>query len=510
MRFLSGLLASLVLIAPHPGLADQPTRDDLLKFEKRLKAAHANVGPAIACVVVSRSDKYPRPERTPETGQLGGFDREAYLKANPGKNDLADQLDLSKPESIPDHGFAGGVVIDSSGLVLTNYSTIDGAAKIFIHLPGGKGSYADIHAADSRSDLAVVKLLTPPAEMKAVRFGRVRFPEEPGDDRATVAPGNLALLMAYPYASGAVMDQPTGSLATIATIRHPSSKIDSSALFRSIYNYAPMVEYEARSNPGASGVPLLNLDGEVIAFTATAAAIPGGDVGLHYALPADDNVQRIIDVLRRGEEVEYGFLGVVRPSFQHQGRGIPIEGFPTPGSPAAGAQLMPNDVSRRINDHPVNTFEDLLLYIGSGLAGGKVKLRIERGGAPPRDVTVTLAKFKNEMPYIATVRPEPVFGLRVDYASVIIQSLLFIPFGGGRNVVEIPRGVHVRELIPESPAAAKFKTLGENNRWIITHLNDASVASPAEFYKAARGRKSLKLTIIDPTIAGSRHTITLP
>ena len=56
-----------------------------------------------------------------------------------------------------------GVVVDANGLILTNYHVVQDATKIFVRLPGGKQSYADIHAADPRSDLAVLKLLTPMA-----------------------------------------------------------------------------------------------------------------------------------------------------------------------------------------------------------------------------------------------------------------------------------------------------------------------------------------------------------
>ena len=509
MRLIA-LLLLFALIAPaFADPRDEPTKEGLAKLEKQLKTAHAKVGPAIACVVVSRSDKYPKPAKAPEPWQLGGFDRNAFLKANPTQARLADQLDLSNTETIPDHGFAGGLVLDSTGSVLTNYSTIEGATKIFVHLPGSKGSYAEIRAADKRSDLAVLTLLTPPVDLKPVRFGRVRLPANPDDAQATVFSGKLALLMIYPYASAAVMDQPKAGLATIQGIRVPDSRKDSS-IFSSIYNYAPVLEYEAKLNGGTSGAALLNLEGEVIGFTTAAATIPGGESGHGTALPFDDNLVRIVEVLRRGEEVEYGFLGVTRPQFPQRGRGIPVENT-TRGSPAAVAQIVPGDIISRINDHAVGTFEDLLLHVGSGLAGKSIKMRVERNGQKSRDVEVTLAKFKNEEPFIASVRPEPVFGLRVDYSSVLVQTLIFNPFGGRNNLVEIPAGVLVSELAPDSPAAVKFKALGENNRWVVTHVNGKSTLTPPEFRKAAKDQKSVKLTVYDPTDGfGRSREVILP
>ncbi len=496
---------ALMLLAAPLAAAD-PTEKDLIRLEQKLRAANANVGPSLACIVVSRSEHYPKPDTPAEAWQLGRFDRTAFLKAHPKELARADRLDLSHVESIPDHGFSGGVVIDASGLILTNYHAIEGATKIFVHLPGRGGSYADIHAADSRCDLAVLKLLDPPVGMKAIKFGRVRL-EAPN---ATVAPGTLGLVMAFPYSAGVAMDRAKAGLATLTKIRLREGK-KASGLFRSIYSYGPLLEFESKFDPGASGAALVNLDGELIGLTSTIAGIPDGSES-GRALPLDENMTRLIEVLRRGEEIEYGFLGVSSPNFPPRGiEGITIEGHVSPGSPAAAARLQPGDVITKINGVPVAAFEDLLLHIGHGLAGREIELTVQRGfNQPARDATVTLAKFKNEMPFIASVKPKPVFGLTVDHRSVLVQALVFNPFGGVRPV-EIPKGVLALDPLPDSPAAAKFKQLGENARWIITHVNGRGVASPAEFYKEAAGQKSIRLTVVDPVDAPGRpQEITLP
>src|SRR5262249_3424919 len=148
----------------------------LAVIEKQLTAANVKTAPCVACVVVSRSDRYPKMNAPEQPGKLGGFDKEAFLKANPNQKRLAVSLDLADPHSIPDHGFACGVVIDA-GLTLTPYHVVEGATKIYVHLPERGGSYADIHAADSRSDLAVLKLITPPPGMLPIQFGTVRLRE---------------------------------------------------------------------------------------------------------------------------------------------------------------------------------------------------------------------------------------------------------------------------------------------------------------------------------------------
>lgn len=510
MRILAGFIAVAGLTAGLLARADD-SADELLKLEQRLKATHARVGPAVACVVVSRSDQYPKPAKPPDhPGQLGGFDPAEFLKTAPGQDALARRLDLAITDNIPDHGYAGGVVIDPAGLVLVNYHTIDGATKVYVHLPGTRGSYADIHAADARSDLAVLKLLSPPAALQAVRFARLRLPDRPDDVNATLNVGSLGLLMANAYSTEFKADRPSGGLCTVSNIRWPKPDDGREReRFYDYYHYGPLIEYRAALAPGCSGAALLNIDGELVGLTTTVAAVTGGETGPGYLLPFEENNRRIVDVLRRGEEVEYGFLGVSRQRDNgFRTPAIVVESV-TPRSPAAAAGIHPRDLITRINDHPVSTFEDLLRHIGSGLAGHKVRLRVERNGAA-RDVEVTLAKFKNDMPHIASVRPEPVFGLRVDYGSILAQTIIFFGGFGGSPIRDAPAGVIVRELVPDSPAAAKFKALPENGRWVVTHVNGTPTPTPPEFYKAARGRPSVKLTVEDATQANARRELTLP
>lgn len=506
MRLLAGLVSLSLLAVRLPVRADEPapvpeTKRQLLDLEARLTAAHDGAGRSVACVVVSRSDKYPKPAKPPaHAGQLGDFDRAAFVKADPAKTALADRLDLSDRANIPDHGSAGGVVIDPAGLILTNYHTIDGATKVYVHLPGGKGSYADIHAADSRCDLAVLKLLAPPDGLKPVPLGEARTLPRIGG-KPTLVPGKLVVLVGCSPAT----PEAAVWLGTVTTLRMPPpSTKDGPERSRSIYKYSPVVEFEARSVPKVSGTAVLNLDGELVGLTTTAVAAAEGESGAGCALPIDANLRRIIDVLRRGEEVEYGFLGVSLPTEPRVlgGRGLVVN--LTTSSPAAAAGLRDDDPLgdpirlTRLNDYPVKSYDDLLVHVGSALAGSRVRLTVERR-AGEQKFDVTLGKFKLDTPFIASVRPEPVFGLRIDYGTVVAQT----PGDGPRGVPNVA-GVVVRELVPDSPAAAKFKALGENTRWLVTDVNGTPVRTPADFYKAAAGRAAVTLTVIDPTAPSPR------
>ncbi|MFO0801051.1 MAG: trypsin-like peptidase domain-containing protein [Gemmataceae bacterium] len=496
MRVLSGLLAVLAVVVP--ALAQPAPRDVLNAYEQQLKSLHAAAAPAVVCVVVSRSDKYPAPAVLPDyPGRLGTFDAEAFRKGGPDRVALARKLDLSDPAAVTDHDSGTGVVIDAAGLVLTNFHIVEGATRIYVHLPGGKGSYADVHAADGRSDFAVLKLLTPPAGLKALKIGDARLFDLPAGEK-NVSPGKLVAVFDYRTAGGAVPDRAGFALPVVSDVKLPQWNQNSNDTPNSVYRYGPLVEFESRAVPSSSGAAVLSLDGELLAMTSSIATVGGGDGGRTQAVPFDQCNRRVVDVLARGEEVEYGFLGVVIEKFGRTNVGVGISQV-SPRSPADG-RLFPGDVITHINGQPTRNFPDLLYQIGSSLAGSTAQLTI-RGKERP--VEVPLAKYSHTSAVIAANRPAAVFGLRVDWTSVITQ--------GGLGSLVVPPGVVVRELVPDSPAAARFKTLGENARWVVTHVNGVATPTPAAFYAAAREQREVRLRVIDSGQQNARsREVTLP
>ena len=494
--------------------AREPTKQEFLaEVEKKLRAATEQAGPAVACVVVSKSDRYPKV--TGDTpGKLGGYDPK---KLNPGQG--ADRLlDLSDPKTIPDHGCACGVVIDPSGLVLLPYHVIDGATKIYVHLPGRPGSYADIHAADARFDLAVLKLITPPRGLTAIKFADVRLTAL-NQKPATVYKDKLVVLLSIPPATGFALGEPSADLECVRGVR-PAPDVDlrvdrerpsdSYYLFGPLLSFSSLLTHDPAPAPVTDGSPLLNLDGELVGLTTSTAALTV-ERGPHYAFPADEHFRRVVEVLRRGEEVEYGYLGVMSPrsavGFDRKPHGVRFDSVLAQG-PASRAGLDERDVVTRVDGHPTTNYPELLHNVGSALAGEKVKLSVLRGGQD-REIDVTLGKFKNDQPFIASVRPDPVFGLRVEYGSILSQKL--IP-NEPRARLAVPPGLCVRELIADSSAAAAFKKLGDQpDRWLITHINGTPVSTPAEFYKAAKGQETIRLTVKDPAEPNPRdREVTFP
>jgi serine protease Do len=380
------------------------------------------------------------------------------------KAHLKKKLDLADLAHVP-QAFGSGVVIDAAGLILTNYHVVQDATKIFIRLPGGKASYADIHAADPRSDLAVLRLLDPKAApLQPLALG----------DADRLERGQFVLSIANPFAVGFRDGQPSASWGILSNIRRRAvSTPREEERTKPLYHYGTLLQTDARLHLGCSGGALVNLQGELVGLTTALAAIQGGETPGGFALPINAGMRRIVDVLKRGEEVEYGFLGV---GFQERGPegtvGMPLT-YVTPGSPAElEGRLHHHDIIVAIDGQLVHDSDDLFVNLGTRLAGSKVKLRVRRAGKEAT-VEVTLAKLYVPGKKIASAPGRRPFyrGLRIDYTSLLVQ-----PARSGR----IPAGVLITDVQPGS--AADFARLRSGE--IITHVNDRRVTSPEAFYQA--------------------------
>jgi S1-C subfamily serine protease len=420
---------------------------DALAIQEMIQEAIKKAESSVACILVSR-------ERIPRD-RIGAK--------------------LEDPDHIPDL-YGSGVVIgtrEGRGLILTNFHVVQGEnPQFYVRLPGGKGSYAERLAADYRSDLAVLELADPIA-VQAIKMGN-------GDG---VQKGQFVISLANPFAAGFHDGSPSASWGIVSNLRRrapgkqPTREGDRAKT--TIHHLGTLLQIDARLNLGCSGGALLDLKGELIGLTSSQAAISGGETPGGYAVPMNSRVQKIVEQLREGKEVSYGFLGVQFVPDNWPGQGVAVRVIP--GSPIY-RKVSNNDrvVIRAVDEIPLKDSDDLLYAIGTKMAGSNVKLEIVGMREP---ITVTLQKLLAPGPFFASNKPPAVRGMRVDYGSIFAQRNL--------SSFEIPPGVFVTEIEPGSSAEkAKLKDA------IITHVNDQPVNTPAEFYRIA-GQKlgSLKLRL---------------
>lgn len=399
-----------------------------------------NSEPSVACILVSRSERYREFNALlngPE-GKLGGFDARPFLAASvgdPTRRAAIQRLDLANPDAIPE-SYGSGVVIDASGLILTNFHVVQNATKIYVRLPGKTGSYADIHAADGRSDLAVLKLINPPAELNAPRLG----------DGAKAQKGDFVIGIANPFAAGFREGGGTATYGIIGNLlmKVPGATTETDRL-RTIHQLGTLMQTDLRLNLGCSGGGVFNLEGDLIALTSSTAAIVGGETAGGFAIPLTAGIKRIIDVLRRGEEVEYGFLGVGVDALSPFDRLGAVIDLVSDGTPARRAGLQVGEIITAVGNAPIKTHDDLFLQVGTALAGSEVVITLQNIAGRKRQVPVKLSKFFYPGPVIASNRPADVHGLRVDYSSVILVDS------------PVPDGVFIRDVSRGSAADANIR-----------------------------------------------------
>jgi serine protease Do len=485
--FAQGALAPSLTHAEPPGPA--------AAFQDAVQQVIERAEPSVACILVSRSDAYG-PPASKGTGKLGTFSSRDELHKLLGppprrrfgpareqdwkKQKDVEALDLSLPDTVPE-SFGSGVVIDEAGLILTNAHVVRDATKVYVRLPGKGGSWADIHALDPRSDLAVLKLIDPPAGLQRIKFG----------DGDKVKKGQFVVSLANPFAAGFRDGSSSASLGIVSSLkrRAPGNPNEVERSRQSIHQFGTLLQTDVKVALGCSGGALLNLDGELIGLTTATAALSGTETPGGYALPMDAGLRRVIEVLARGEEVEYGFLGVqMDPEPAPNITGVVINGTPL-GMPAANAGLQQGDVIVAVDGKQIKDNDDLFVLVGLGLAGHTVQVDVARRGQLMTFNKVELAKFYVPGPVIASKRPPAPGGLRVDYRSILMQQ----PMGPFGMRIFPDSGVVIREVVAKSSADDVHLQKDK----IITHVNGREIHAPKDFYaEMARAGKDVELTVI--------------
>jgi serine protease Do len=496
----SGIIGiGTVLAAALMARADEPRwATDARLIEKSMQAVIAKAEPAVACVLVYRDTATSSEPQRP----IPFVEQTARI-------------------AVPDY-YGSGVVISSQGLILTNYHVVRGAKNIQVRLPAitdgngvegpPRGGQAEIFAADNRSDLAVLKLLSPTPPFPSIPLGR-------GED---LRKGSFVVSLAHPYAAGFRDGSASASWGIVSNLRRfPAGSGDEAVnASKALSQLGTLIQTDTRIQLGASGGALVDMGGRLVGLTTSQAALTGVDSPGGFAMPIDAIARRIIEVLLRGEEVEYGFLGV-GPSGRYSPRSDGFEvGRIVANSPAA-AKLQPYDIILKVNGQPVRDQDELFLQLGTTLTGRQATLWIRRGNSEQPEV-VRLVKTPVSAPDklegiarqtdgrprvirlnskqggVATNRPPAIYGLRVDYSSVIAHDG---PIAGG---------VVVREVKANSPAQ---KANLQEYLDIITRVNGEAVTTPAEFYataqRAAAAGEKVTLTVSDGPTENPR-TVTLP
>lgn len=177
-----------------------------------------------------------------------------------------------------------GVIVDPSGVILTNSHVVHGAADVRISTLDGREYPVDIVLDDAKTDLAALR----------VRGANGRsFPSIAFADSDALQVGDLVLAIGNPFGVGQTVT--SGIVSALARTGVESA------------NYEFFIQTDAAINPGNSGGALVDLQGRLVGVNTAIFSSSGGSVGIGFAIPA--NMARIV--------AEAGISGgaIVRPWF---------------------------------------------------------------------------------------------------------------------------------------------------------------------------------------------------
>jgi serine protease Do len=261
------------------------------------------------------------------------------------------------PERIPQRSLGSGVIVDPSGIALTNAHVIEGATAIEVITLDGRKHKAKVVGTDKKTDLAVLKLDDGRSTFPAARLG--------DSDRAQV--GDWVLAVGSPFGLQATV--------TAGIISAKARQIGQGP-------FDDFLQTDAAINPGNSGGPLVNLAGEVIGINT---AIVAGGTGIGFAIPSNMARKIYAELLARGK-VTRGWLGVsIQPltpelakSFgAKENRGVLVSDV-MPDSPAARAGLVAGDILLEFDGRKLEGPADLQRAVGLTTPGTAARARVWR------------------------------------------------------------------------------------------------------------------------------------
>lgn len=369
-----------------------------------------------------------------------------------------------------------GVVIGEDGQILTAFHVVQGSETIFVRSPDRQEFFAEIIAADPRSDLAVImpKVVDkggPKPRLKPLRLGMAE----------NLRQGSFVLALGNPF-NAAKDGKPSAAFGIISNrSRRLELNLEDTTLSagRQLRHLPTLLQLDSKLNLGMSGGAVVNMKGELVGITTTGGTPQGFDAQAGYAIPVDPLTRRAIAALADGRAVEYGFLGI---SLSQDGSNL-VQNV-SPKTPAAKADLKQLDEIVSIGDMQVADGDSLVLAINAMPVDMPVEITIRRQGQL-LNKQVRLARFPVNGEVIATNKPEAWRGIDVDFSYLANfiprkddQAPIFI-----RENVET-EGVVVTEVATDSPAFGKIP-VGS----LITSVNGNRVSSPAEFRAAVKDLK---------------------
>jgi S1-C subfamily serine protease len=268
--------------------------------------------------------------------------------------------------------WGSGVIISASGYIVTNDHVVENASQITVTLADGTSYPATLVGGDPSTDLAVIRV-NPREALQPATFA----------DSAAVQVGQTAIAIGNPLGPEFQESVDQGIVSAVRPMLY--------GLTSQQERVTTMIQTDAPVNPGNSGGPLANAQGQVIGIVSEKTVSTGERgvqaVGLGFAIPSD-TVARVANELVRYGYYKWPWLGITLSGQLSQvlptePQTLTITGV-EPGGPSAG-RLQAGDVITSWNGQPVVNYDDLVADISRAEPGQTVRIGVRRGG---RSLTV--------------------------------------------------------------------------------------------------------------------------
>jgi Do/DeqQ family serine protease len=372
-----------------------------------------------------------------------------------------------------------GVMVDPSGLVVTNVHVIEGADQVKVSLSDKREFEAEIMLKDPRSDLAVLRLKDVHEKFPTLDFAN--------SDELLV--GDVVLAIGNPFGVGQTVTH--GIISALARTQV------------GITDYQFFIQTDAAINPGNSGGALVDMTGRLVGINSAIYSRSGGSQGIGFAIPA--NMVRVVVTSAKsgGKAVRRPWLGaklqVVTPEIAES------LGLKTPsgalvasvvaGSPAARAGLKSSDLIMAIDGQAIEDPNAFDYRFATHPLGGTSQVDVQRGGKPVRLVVPLETAPDGGRNEITLTARSPFQGAKVANISPAVADELHLDAD--------TEGVVITEIGDDSTAGQVGFQKGD----IIVAVNNTKVGKTTDLEKATS--QSVRLWRITLVRGGQQINVTL-
>jgi serine protease Do len=345
-------------------------------------------------------------------------------------------------------GLGSGFIISPDGYILTNAHLVADAEDVTVRLADAKREFrATLVGADKSSDVALLKVQA--MDLPTVRLG----------SSAALEPGDWVAAIGSPF-----------GFANTITAGIVSAK------GRSLPDelYVPFIQTDVAVNPGNSGGPLLNLQGEVVGINSLIYSGTGGYMGVSFAIPIEVALD-VSQALKSRGKVTRGRAGIsAQPLTKELARSFKVDSTSgaiivnlEKGGPAERAGARVGDVILEWNGAAIGDPAELPRLVAATPPGSTARMTVSRAGERK-----TLALTVDEMPTEAPPARSQPAGASADTLGMALRDLT----PPERTALGVDYGLMVRD-VSGAPAAGSAILAGD----VIIGVAETPIRSRQEF-----------------------------